>query len=191
MRRRLQVLLLAYLVVLGFGVFGPEPGDEIDEAAARLRDLEAEVRDRIGASSTATTAPRTTAPPNVTVSVVLPAPVTTAPAAPRADDRWFDDVEAEEAANVAVFVPIGFLLPLCFPRWRWLAVLAGAQLSGVVELVQDVFLDWRSPTVTDVRWNTLGTVIGFGLWLALRTIAPGLVRRWSSDGDPVSAGSPG
>ena len=181
MRRRLQVLLAAYLAVLGYGVFGPSPGDEINEAAERLRDVQAEVRDRIGDSSTTTTVtPPTTAPPTPTVPIDLPS-TTVAPAAPvRPDDRWFDDVEAEEAANAAVFVPVGFLLPLCWPRWRWFAVLAGAQLSGLVELIQDVFLDWRTPTVTDVRWNTLGTAIGFGLWLALLALAPRLVARLSA-----------
>jgi hypothetical protein len=183
MRRRLQVLFVAYLAVLGYGVFGPSPGEEINEAAQRLRDVQAEVRDRIGVSSTTSTeAPPTTAPPTPTLPIELPS-TTVAPAAPavREDDRWFDDVEAEEAANAAVFVPVGFLLPLCWPRWRWFAVLAGAQLSGLVELVQDVFLDWRTPTVTDVRWNTLGTAIGFALWLGLLAAAPRLVARLSAD----------
>lgn len=160
-------MLLAYLAVLGVGVFGPEPGAELDAAAGRLRDLEHEVRQRVGGSSS------TTGDPAATSTTTPPAEAPRA-AEPRAegDDEWFADLRAEPFFNVVVFVPLGLLLPIAVPQLRWLTPLLGAQLSGTVELVQDVLLDHRSPTVEDVRWNSLGAALGFALWLALRVFTP-------------------
>ncbi len=174
-------MLLAYLAVLGVGVFGPAPADEVNDAARRLRQVEEEIRDRLGASSTtATSSVPTTGPPTPTISVQVrttdPAPRTPSPAP---ETSWWDDIRAEEFFNAVVFVPFGVLFPLCWPRLRWLTVLVGAQVSGLVELIQDLFLDWRTPMVNDVRWNTLGAAVGFGGWLVLRLLAPRLVRRLS------------
>jgi hypothetical protein len=188
MRRRLQLVLLVYLALLAVGVFGPAPRDEVGEAARRVRDVEAEIRDRVGGSSSTTAGaatPTSVAPTTPTATVEPPAMSSGSPR-PERDPSWWDDIRAEEVFNAAVFVPIGFLLPLCWPRLRWLTLLLGAQLSGVIELVQDVLLDWRSPRINDVRWNTLGTAIGFALWLGLLLAAPWLVRRLSDDRTPAA-----
>ncbi|KJQ55066.1 VanZ family protein [Microbacterium sp. SA39] len=66
----------------------------------------------------------------------------------------------EILANVALFVPIGLLLLLAWPRLRlWQAVLIGALMSVVIETVQGV-MPSRFPTLSDVIANTLGTLIG-------------------------------
>lgn len=44
----------------------------------------------------------------------------------------------------------------------------GWALSAGIELTQLLFLSWRSPSLTDIRWNSLGAVLGFSLWLAGR-----------------------
>jgi glycopeptide antibiotics resistance protein len=77
---------------------------------------------------------------------------------------------AGAAANVALFLPLGFLLPLLAPwfdRW-WRAVGAGFALSGAIELSQLAFPGVRRPDVNDVLMNTLGAAIGF---LAYRLVA--------------------
>ncbi len=66
----------------------------------------------------------------------------------------------EILANVALFVPIGLLLALAWPRLRvWQTVLVGALMSVLIETVQGV-MPSRFPTLSDVIANTTGTLIG-------------------------------
>lgn len=78
----------------------------------------------------------------------------------------------EAAANVAIFVPVGFMLGLLMPRRRWwLAVVFGAGLSVLIELFQFVALSQRSATARDVFCNLTGTVIGAVIsvvWVSMR-----------------------
>ena len=77
---------------------------------------------------------------------------------------------AGAAANVALFLPLGYLLPLLAPwsdRW-WRTVGAGFALSAAIELSQVAFPGVRRPDVNDVLLNTLGAAIGF---LAHRLVA--------------------
>jgi len=77
---------------------------------------------------------------------------------------------AGAAGNVALFLPLGFLLPLLAPwfdRW-WRTVGAGFALSAAIELSQVAFPGVRRPDVNDVLTNTLGAAIGF---LAYRLVA--------------------
>ena len=77
---------------------------------------------------------------------------------------------AGAAANVALFLPLGYLLPLLAPwsdRW-WRTVGAGFALSAAIELSQAAFPGVRRPDVNDVLMNTLGAAIGF---LAHRLVA--------------------
>ena len=73
-------------------------------------------------------------------------------------------------ANLALFVPLGFLLPLLLPRFDRLSrtVAAGLALSTVIELTQVAFPGVRRADVNDVLLNTLGTAVGF---LAYRLVA--------------------
>lgn len=75
------------------------------------------------------------------------------------------------AGNIGAFVPLGVLAPLLSARWRtWpRAILLGVVASLAVELTQLVIslamgFPWRVADVDDLILNTLGTVIGFGLW---------------------------
>jgi glycopeptide antibiotics resistance protein len=83
---------------------------------------------------------------------------------------------AGAVANVALFVPLGFLLPLLLPRFDrlWRTVAAGFALSTVIELSQVAFPGVRRADVNDVLMNTLGTAVGF---LAYRLVAVGTRRR--------------
>ncbi|GGE99360.1 VanZ family protein [Mycetocola zhadangensis] len=74
----------------------------------------------------------------------------------------------ESMANVALFIPVGFLLVLILGAGRWwLSVLAGAALSAAIELGQLYFLDARFATMNDVFANTAGTLAGAALGLTL------------------------
>jgi len=87
---------------------------------------------------------------------------------------------AGAAANVALFLPLGFLLPLLTPwsdRW-WRTVGAGFALSAAIELSQVAFPGVRRPDVNDVLLNTLGAAIGF---LAHRLVATATWSRAPAD----------
>jgi glycopeptide antibiotics resistance protein len=77
--------------------------------------------------------------------------------------------EIEFGANVAMFVPIGFLTALLLPRrFAWVAILVGPLLSAVVETTQLVFLPARYASVLDVVANSAGSLLGVGIAAALR-----------------------
>jgi glycopeptide antibiotics resistance protein len=70
---------------------------------------------------------------------------------------------AGAAGNVALFLPLGFLLPLLAPRLDrlWRTVGTGLALSAAIELSQVAFPGVRRADVNDVLLNTLGTAVGF------------------------------
>ena len=69
-------------------------------------------------------------------------------------------VVLEILANVALFVPVGLLLPFAWPRLRlWQVTLAGGLLSVVIETVRGL-MPSRFPTLSDVIANTTGTFLG-------------------------------
>lgn len=70
--------------------------------------------------------------------------------------RWF-----EFAANILMFVPVGFFLSLVFPtRFLWLALPLIPALSGSLEFTQYLVLPARFATVNDVIANSLGGWLG-------------------------------
>jgi glycopeptide antibiotics resistance protein len=73
---------------------------------------------------------------------------------------------AGAAGNVALFLPLGFLLPLLTPRLdrAWRTVGVGFGLSSAIELSQVAFPGVRRADVNDVLLNTLGTALGFLAW---------------------------
>ena len=76
----------------------------------------------------------------------------------------------EVLANVAFFVPFGFLLGLRAPSWRWWHILlAGAVISAFFEALQYV-LAIGATDVTDVITNSAGAGIGFAIILTLHRL---------------------
>jgi glycopeptide antibiotics resistance protein len=71
------------------------------------------------------------------------------------------------AGNVALFVPVGFLLALAVRRWP-IAVVLGVALSAAEEAVQ--YAVGRAADVDDVLLNGLGVVLGVGAALAVRAL---------------------
>jgi len=138
-------LFAGYLVVVGFGVFGPDPSSELDQAGRGLRKVESEFRAAVPGGSGAASS--------------------SSPEGPEGG-RVFGGLRAEDVGNVAMFVPFGVLFPVLWPLWRWWTIPTGVTLSGSIEFIQLAFLPHRSPTLSDIGWNGLGAVMGFGLWLA-------------------------
>ena len=88
-------------------------------------------------------------------------------------------------ANVAVYLPLGFLLTLAFSHWRWrwlaplLAVLLGTGLSLGLEIAQN-WLPSRVPSHVDFACNIAGTLLGglWAIWIGPRYIAR--ITQWQS-----------
>ena len=91
----------------------------------------------------------------------------------------------EFLANVALFIPLGFLVHLAWPRVPWWVVTAiGCSVSTLIELVQ-LALPTRYSTLSDIIANTLGTALGF----AVARLLARLLARWAVVARPRPAGS--
>lgn len=74
---------------------------------------------------------------------------------------WLNYQFVEAAANVVLFVPVGFVGSLAFPEKRWWQIGAfGLLVSGCIELGQLLFLHDRFASLSDIVTNTSGAVIG-------------------------------
>jgi len=73
--------------------------------------------------------------------------------------RWVDYGVVESAANVAMFVPLGFMVTRVSRRWWWGLVVPGV-LSGAAELGQHALRPERYATWADVAANTSGAALG-------------------------------
>ena len=74
--------------------------------------------------------------------------------------------------NVIMFMPLGFLLPLIWRRYRKMGrtVLTGFCMSLSIELLQLFCL--RVTDVDDLTMNTLGTAVGFCCWIVFCCLFP-------------------
>jgi glycopeptide antibiotics resistance protein len=77
----------------------------------------------------------------------------------RVSDGQLDWSQTEILANIALFVPAGFLLTIVLGR-AWLAAIACVLGSICIELAQQRYLPSRVPTIDDVQHNGLGGAIG-------------------------------
>ncbi len=85
--------------------------------------------------------------------------------------EWFGYRELEFTANIAMFMPLGFLVALALPaRLWWVAAFMSLALSAAIELFQAGLLTARFATMSDVVANTLGGLIGTLLAVGLRAL---------------------
>lgn len=85
--------------------------------------------------------------------------------------QWFGYGEVEFLANVAMFVPFGFLVAILLPqRLSILTVLVGPGFSAFIENFQREFLSERVASVYDVYANSAGAIIGLALAATLRVV---------------------
>ena len=84
--------------------------------------------------------------------------------------------------NVIVFVPVGLLLGLAFNKmkWKWV-LLFSLLLSASIEILQFV-LHRGFSELDDIMHNTLGCLIGFGIYKAIGCIIDSFGQRRSGDG---------
>jgi glycopeptide antibiotics resistance protein len=74
---------------------------------------------------------------------------------------WLDYHVIEATANVAMFIPFGFLLTKALPAKSWCYVTGMSLLtSTVIEVWQLLFISDRFSSILDIVTNTLGAVIG-------------------------------
>lgn len=82
-----------------------------------------------------------------------------------------DGLLAENIMNVVVFIPVGILAGIAFRGFSWRKALAlGAGLSIGIEVLQFVFRRGLSE-VDDVMHNTLGCLIGYGVYVLFSEIS--------------------
>ena len=83
----------------------------------------------------------------------------------------FDYPEVEFAANILMFIPIGFFIGLVLPRLAvWIGIFVVPALSGAIEFIQRQTLAERFATVNDVIANTIGGWSGLLLAVIIRAI---------------------
>jgi VanZ like protein len=82
---------------------------------------------------------------------------------------WVDFLTIEFIANIAMFVPLGLLTALVLDRRRrWLLLIVGTAFSGLIELLQLLFLPERFADWRDLLSNTIGFLVGAGVGVLIR-----------------------
>jgi len=85
--------------------------------------------------------------------------------------QWFGYGKLEFTANIAMFVPLGFLLALALPaRVWWLALIIAPGFSVAIELTQGAFLSARFASGLDVLSNSIGAIIGILAAVVVRAL---------------------
>ena len=71
--------------------------------------------------------------------------------------------------NTAMFIPSGIVLPTIYKKLNsfWKVIAAGAMISLCIEIIQLPF-SVRASDVDDLILNTLGVVIGYGIYAAVK-----------------------
>ncbi|MFQ3544372.1 VanZ family protein [Halobacillus rhizosphaerae] len=81
----------------------------------------------------------------------------------------FQSIIINILGNIALFVPLGFTLPLRFPirNTTRQVVLMGMVFSLTVECIQTM-LPGRMPDIDDIMLNTFGAFLGYQLYTYMR-----------------------
>lgn len=92
---------------------------------------------------------------------------------------WVNYQFVEASANVALFIPLGSVAALAYPRISWWQIgIFGLAVSGCIELGQLLFLHNRFASLLDLVTNTGGAVIGaFLVAVAIKRLQ---ASRWSA-----------
>lgn len=76
--------------------------------------------------------------------------------------------------NILLFMPVGFLLPVLWTKFERLSltVIAGALFSLFIEVSQ--LFCYRATDIDDLIMNTLGALLGFYIYIAIKALFPGI-----------------
>ena len=86
------------------------------------------------------------------------------------EHSYFLECFATNVLNVALFVPVGFLAGIGFRYIGWMKVVQwGCMLSIVIEISQFFFRKGYCEA-DDVIHNTLGCLIGYGVWRVVNKV---------------------
>lgn len=79
------------------------------------------------------------------------------------------DIVWNVVGNAAMFVPSGIVLPIVYRKLNsfWKVTASGALISLCIEILQLPFAS-RASDVDDIILNTLGVVVGYGIYAAVR-----------------------
>lgn len=88
--------------------------------------------------------------------------------------------------NICMFVPLGFLLPLGSKKCRtfWRTYLIGFMLTFLIELVQ-LILHLGIFELDDLMGNTVGTMIGYGLYALWEMLRCAISKQKKQDGKHI------
>ena len=83
----------------------------------------------------------------------------------------FSYIVNEVIGNIALFVPIGFLLPLLWKRFEkiWVVLLCCLSISLAIEIIQ-LAISLRATDVDDLIMNALGGIIGYLAYALIRRL---------------------
>lgn len=83
----------------------------------------------------------------------------------------FNYIVTEVIGNIALFAPIGFLLPLLWKRFEkiWTVLICCLSISLAIEIIQ-LGISLRATDVDDLMLNTLGGMIGYLAYALIRKI---------------------
>ena len=84
--------------------------------------------------------------------------------------RWITEGIRPYIENIALFIPLGLMLPCLWKRYEvlWTTVLSGFAFSLIIELSQ--LFNGRVSDVDDLLMNTLGAFIGWTIFKLLRKL---------------------
>ena len=137
--RWVRISMAAFIAAVVFCVVGPSPGPQFDSVASGLRGAKAEAQSAM--------------------------PFRLGDRVPgRSMIGAAGRLDVGELANIMMFVPFGVLFPARWPRRRRWTIPGALVLALAIEITQLVFLPWRTPSVADIGWNTVGAALGFALW---------------------------
>lgn len=74
------------------------------------------------------------------------------------------DYERQIILNILMFVPLGIFYPWISHKKFLSVVWVGFLLSLSIELIQPLLSIYRSSDITDVITNTMGTIVGVGIY---------------------------
>lgn len=85
--------------------------------------------------------------------------------------EFYDGWQRNIFGNIAMFIPVGIVWPLCFKKLDSVGktILAGAGLTLCIEITQLLFYE-RSSDIDDIILNTVGCAIGALIWFGCRRL---------------------